>query len=165
MMALTTRGRYATRILICLARRRGERPATKHEIGRSEGISPNYVEQIMVRLRAARLVRSHRGRGGGFDLARDAARITLAQVLRAVEGPVAPAPCLVGPCPRAATCPARPVWRKTARAIERVLEQTTIAQMAQGKARAAKPAPPAPVRARSAGKRERPAPRPLPWRG
>lgn len=131
MMSLTTRGRYAARIMVRLARHNGSRPATKHLIGKAEDISPSYVEQIMVHLRTARLVRSHRGRKGGFSLTRDPEKITLAEVLRAVEGPVALAPCLYDTCKREPSCPTRPVWQKAAQAVENVFSETTIAQMVE----------------------------------
>ena len=130
-MALTTRGRYAARIMVYLARHDGSNPLTKHEIGRAEDISANYVEQIMLRLKAAHLVRSHRGRNGGFSLTRDPARLTLAEVLRSVEGPVCPVPCLYDACEREPSCPTRPVWKKAAEAVEEVFAATTIAQMAE----------------------------------
>ena len=130
-MSLTTKGRYAARIMVCLARRNESNPVTKYEIGKAEAISPNYVEQIMIRLKAAHLVRSHRGRSGGFSLARDPERLTLAEVLRAVEGPVCPAPCLYDTCEREQSCPTRPVWKKAAEAVEAVFAETTIAQMAK----------------------------------
>lgn len=130
MMPLTTKARYAARIMVCLARQDSPIPATKYEIGKAEAISPNYVEQIMIRLRAASLVRSHRGRKGGFSLTRDPGQITLAEVLRAVEGPVCLVPCLYDTCDREATCPTRPVWKKTAEAVEKILVGTTIARMA-----------------------------------
>lgn len=137
MMALSTKGRYAARIMVHLARQPRRHPVTKHAIGRSEGISANYVEQIMIPLRAANLVRSHRGRAGGFLLARPAEAITLAEVLRAVEGPFCPVPCLRRVCRRARGCPTRPVWQRAAEAVERVLAGTTLARMARQPARRA----------------------------
>ena len=130
-MALTTKGRYSARIMVYLARHNGAQPATKHAIGKAEDISPNYVEQIMIRLKSANLVRSHRGRNGGFSLVRDPERITLAEVLRAVEGPVCPVPCLYDTCEREPSCPTRPVWRKAAEALEEIFAETTIGQMAR----------------------------------
>lgn len=130
MMPITTKGRYAARIMVCLARHGAGHPATKHEIGEAEGISANYVEQLMIHLRSADLVRSHRGRKGGFSLAREPSTISLLEVLRAVEGPVSPVPCLHEVCDRAAACPTQPVWRRTAEAIEKVLSEITIGRMA-----------------------------------
>jgi len=131
VMSLTTKGRYAARIMVYLARNDAGGPLTKHEIGRSEGISPNYVEQIMIRLKARRLVRSHRGRNGGFSLTRDAGKITMADVLMAVEGPVTPVPCLYDTCERESFCPTRPVWKKVAEAVEKIFTKTTIAELAE----------------------------------
>lgn len=130
MMSLTTKGRYAARIMVYLARQDGASPTTKHEIGKAEDISAAYVEQIMIRLKVAHLVRSHRGRNGGFSLTRDPARISLADVLRSVEGPVCPVPCIYDTCERESACPTRPVWKKTAEALEAIFAETTIAQMA-----------------------------------
>jgi len=131
MMAVTTKGRYATRIMVYLAAHDGAKPSTKDSIGLNEGISPGYVEQIMIRLKAAKLVRSHRGRNGGFSLARMADSISMGDVLRAVEGPVSPVPCLHERCDRAGACPTRPVWQKVAEVVESILDGTTIGQMAR----------------------------------
>ena len=132
MMSISTKGRYAARILVCLARHANGACLNKHEIGESEAISENYVEQIMLRLKAAHLVRSYRGRKGGFALTRPAEKITFSDVLRAVEGPVSPVPCLyVETCEREATCPTRQVWKETAAAVEKIFTRTTIATMAK----------------------------------
>jgi len=130
MMALGTKGRYAARIMVYLARHDDSTPVTKNAIGKAEAISPDYVEQIMIRLKTAHLVRSHRGRNGGFSLTRSPASITLAEVLRSVEGPVCPAPCLYNSCERERSCPIRPVWKKAAEAVEGIFTEVTIGQMA-----------------------------------
>ena len=131
MLSLTTKGRYASRIMVYLANRDNSVPATKQEIGDHEGISPDYVEQIMMGLKVAQLVRSHRGRRGGFSLARSPESITLNEVLRAVEGPLAMAPCMQDECPRQAECPTYPVWSKAVAALEDVFENTRISDMAE----------------------------------
>lgn len=130
MMALTTKGRYAARIMVFLARHPGSQPVTKHDIGSSEGISPNYVEQIIIRLKAAGLVRSHRGRTGGFTLGRTADSINLAEILHAVEGPTAPAPCMTRPCNRAETCPTRPIWLRSAAVLDGLFSSTALSELA-----------------------------------
>lgn len=130
MMHLTTKGRYAARIMVYLARHDPDQSATKKAIGESEDISPDYVEQIMIRLKASALVRSHRGRHGGFSLTRNPDKITLAEVLHAVEGPVAPVPCLHERCERESSCPTRPVWKQAAKALNEIFAGTTIGQMA-----------------------------------
>ncbi|NCC52296.1 MAG: Rrf2 family transcriptional regulator [Spartobacteria bacterium] len=132
MMVLSTKGRYAARIMVYLAGRENARLASKFEISEAEGISPDYVEQIMLRLKAAGLVESHRGRAGGFSLARDPAKISLADVLNALEGPPCPAPCIQdASCPRAKHCPTRGTWLQAASLLDTLFSQTSIARMAQ----------------------------------
>ncbi len=126
MFSLTTKGRYASRIMVYLAGRDNSVPATKQEIGDHEGISSDYVEQIMMGLKVAQLVRSHRGRRGGFSLVRPASEVTMAEVLRAVEGPICPAPCMQESCLRMTDCPTYPVWVKAAAALEDVFQKTRI---------------------------------------
>ncbi len=130
MMTISTRGRYATRIMVLLAGE-PERPLTKFEIADAEDITAAYVQQLMLALKLAGLVRSHRGRVGGFSLARPAETITVADVLGAVEGEVLPAPCRsTGHCKRASTCPTRPLWEKAADLLDELFGRTTIADLA-----------------------------------
>ena len=84
MMSISTKGRYASRIVVFLASGPQGVPVNKHEIARAETISPAYVEQLMMALRVAGIVASHRGRAGGFSLARDHESISIADVLQAV---------------------------------------------------------------------------------
>lgn len=131
MMALGTKARYATRIMVYLARHGQGAPVSRHDIGEAEGISPDYVEQILVHLRTSQLVRSHRGRNGGFSLTRDPNDITLAEVLEAVEGPIIPAPCLADTCPREQICPTYDVWKEAAETVREFFARTTLGQMAR----------------------------------
>ncbi|MBT3296892.1 MAG: Rrf2 family transcriptional regulator [Verrucomicrobia bacterium] len=131
MMALSTKERYAARIMVYLAIRQGTGPVTKYQIAEAEALSADYIEQIMVRLKAAGLVLSHRGRKGGFTIARDPRVITLYNILTAVEGPIRPVPCIDTQCKREATCPTRPVWLKAATLLEDLFSRTTVAQMAE----------------------------------
>ncbi len=135
MFSITTKGRYATRIMVYLARFEGGRPATKFEIGRHEGISPNYVEQIITRLRAAGYVNSHRGRRGGFSLATDPAAVTVADIVRAVEGDPDAIPCLRQTCGREVTCPTSWVWRRASAAVEQTLAGITLSELVAEAAR------------------------------
>jgi Rrf2 family cysteine metabolism transcriptional repressor len=131
MMTISTRGRYATRIMVLLASE--VRPSlTKYQIAEAEAITPAYVQQLLMALRLAGLVASHRGRVGGFSLARAPETITVGDVLRAVEGDVMPAPCRgTGHCDRAATCPTRPVWERAAELLEELFGSKTIADLAE----------------------------------
>jgi Rrf2 family transcriptional regulator, cysteine metabolism repressor len=105
---------------------------TKSEIAEAEGISAGYVQQLMMSLRLSGLIESHRGREGGFSLSRPADDITVAEVLKAVEGDVMPAPCLAGAhCDRETDCPTRPVWEEAAEMLNDLFGRTTIAQLAE----------------------------------
>jgi Rrf2 family cysteine metabolism transcriptional repressor len=132
MMTISTRGRYATRMVVLLASQELGGSLTKTEIAGSEGISAGYVQQLMMSLRLAGIVDSHRGREGGFSLSRSADQITVADVLRAVEGDVMPAPCQGnGHCERAPDCPTRPVWEEATELLNELFSHTTIASLTQ----------------------------------
>ena len=135
MMAISTRGRYATRIMILLASQAELGSLTKFQIGQAEGISPAYVQQLLMSLRLAGLVQSHRGRDGGFSLARPAETINVLQVLQAVEGELMPAPCRrEGHCERMDACPTRPLWQKAAELLQGLFESTAISDLNGGAA-------------------------------
>lgn len=132
MLTLSTKTRYATRMLIRLAGNDQQgRCVSSREIGEAEDVSPDYVEQILAKLRSAGIVRSRRGPKGGFVLARDPADITVADVLRAMEGPLFIIACLAEGCPRSPLCVAQPLWRKANEALLAVLSDATIAQLAE----------------------------------
>ena len=103
---------------------------TKGQIAEVEGISAGYVQQLMMALRLAGVVDSHRGREGGFSLSRPPEKITIAEVLRAVEGDVMPAPCQAGSCcERWEDCPTRPVWEEAAGLLNGLFARITIASL------------------------------------
>jgi Rrf2 family protein len=131
-MTISTRGRYATRMVVLLAARPPGTSMTKTEIADAEGISAGYVQQLMMALRLAGLVESHRGREGGFSLSRPPAEVTIADVLKAVEGDVMPAPCQAGgSCERETDCPTRPVWDEAAALLNELFASKTIAALAE----------------------------------
>ena len=129
-MTISTRGRYATRIMALLAAET-ERPSlTKYQIADHEAISSAYVQQLLMSLRKAGLVNSHRGRLGGFSIARAPETITVGDILSAVEGDILPAPCRgTRHCERAADCPTRPIWDKAACLLEDLFSGITLADM------------------------------------
>ena len=137
MMTISTRGRYATRMVVLLAAREPGASMTKNEIADAEGISAGYVQQLMMALRLGNIVDSHRGREGGFSLSRPAEEITVADVLKALEGDVRPAPCHgVGHCVRAEDCPTRPIWEEAAGLLDDLFSKTTVASLAERQAAA-----------------------------
>jgi len=132
MLKLTTKQRYAARIMVFLAGAdHGDRPSRKKEIALAEDIPADYVEQICMKLKTGGLIRSHRGKQGGFSLACDPGRITVADVMEAVEGPTPLAPCLDDKCRRSSGCAMRPVWQQANDALQKVLRSVTVGQLAQ----------------------------------
>jgi Rrf2 family transcriptional regulator, cysteine metabolism repressor len=130
MMTISTRGRYATRMIVLLAAQEPGVSMTKSEIADAEGISAGYVQQLMMALRLAGIIESHRGREGGFSLSRPACDITIAEVLKAVEGDVMPAPCQgAAACDRWGDCPTRPVWDEAAGLLNELFARTTISSL------------------------------------
>jgi len=131
MMTISTKGRYSVRILMLMASRPQGHMFTKGEIAQAEGISPSYVQQLMMTLRAAGFVSSHRGRVGGFTLARDPIATTVADVLRATEGQTAVAPCLGGEkCERERGCTTRALWIRAGELLDDLFGGVTIAELA-----------------------------------
>lgn len=130
MMRMSTKGHHATRIMIFLANS-PDRPVTKAEIAEGENFSPGYLQQLMGTLAHAGLVRSYRGRSGGFALAQPAEEVTVQQVLHAAEGHFELAPCLDVECPRAEVCAAHLLWLQAAARVNDLFESTTIAALAR----------------------------------
>jgi Rrf2 family protein len=105
------------------------------EIARNEELTDAYVEQLLIKLKAAGLVQSVRGRSGGFVLACDPENTPLLTVLRAVEGDLCVTPCAqqdaVATCPRGTTCPTRALWAQAEAALCGVLGGATLATLAR----------------------------------
>ena len=111
---ISTRGRYALRVLVDLARNSSSGFVSMRDVARRQGISPKYLEQILPALKNAGLVLSAPGRSGGYRLARSPERYTVAEILTQVEGPLSPVACMepdAGACPRAENCPTLPMWQ------------------------------------------------------
>jgi Rrf2 family protein len=104
---------------------------TKYQIAEAEELSADYIEQIMVRLKASGLVISHRGRNGGFSIARDPKQISMADILMAVEGPIRPVPCIDSHCKREASCPTRSIWEHAVATLDDLFGRTTLAKLVE----------------------------------
>ena len=166
-MMFSTRSEYGVRVMIQLARRRGAGPVPLTGIAQAEALPLAYLEQLVSRLRKADLVSSTRGAHGGYELSRDPAEITMAEVVQALEGSLIPMQCfdeLGGTrvlCNHVEdgfeNCATKVLWTRVQGGIARALEQTTLAELAQFAEHG--PAGPqarsAPARRRSATKRTR----------
>ena len=133
-MKFSSRARYGLRAMIALAQGYQKGPISLAEIARSEDISLSYLEQLVTILRRAGLVGGTRGVHGGYQLTADPASITAGQVVRALEGPIAPAECVSegvesGYCWRETVCPSKPFWEQVRNSIARVLDTTTLADL------------------------------------
>ncbi len=133
-MRVSARADYAIRALLELTAA-GDAPVRADAIARAQGIPAKFLENLLVDLRRARLVVSQRGRDGGYRLARPAAKVTLADVIRAIDGPLAgvrdDAPEDVAYT--GASTSLREVWIALRASMRQVLEATTLADVASGK--------------------------------
>lgn len=130
-MLLSTKSRYGLRLMACLGRRYGDGLLGVEELAASEGISGNYIHLLLGTLRGCGLVRSLRGREGGYELARSPEKITLLEIVTALEGRHLLVECVKqsDTCERSASCCTRSVWCKVAAAIEEVLQNMTLQQL------------------------------------
>ncbi len=129
-MKLSTKGKYGVRAVFEIARHYGKGPITIKEIVERQGISISYLEQILYRLGKAGLIESVRGPAGGYLLARKPSDLTIGDIIRTLEGPIALSHCLEpgesGECYQADDCVARMVWTKVGAKIEEALDSITF---------------------------------------
>ncbi len=147
-MMFSTKAEYGVRVMVELARRADAgvgtepEPISLAEIAEHDGLPLAYLEHLVARLRKAGLVDSRRGSRGGYLLARPAKEITMAEVVEALEGSIAPIECISQAsdgsivCSResdpAHVCPTKLLWTKVRGAIVRTLRETTLADLTRG---------------------------------
>ena len=136
MRQLSKRTQYCLRALYALARKHGEGPVLVMQLAEDEAIPKRFLEQILLSLKRSGLVHSKKGKGGGYYLAHAPDQITLANVIRLVEGPLAPLPCAsetrfrqCEECADVETCGTAIVMRQVRDAIAQILEETTLARV------------------------------------
>lgn len=128
-MLISTRGRYALRVMIDLAEHPSEGYIPLKEIARRQEISEKYLEAIIKILVKARLLSGVRGKRGGYKLTRAPGQYTVGSILRLTEDSLAPVSCLeetAAPCARAACCRTLPLWQGLNRAISEYLDGVTL---------------------------------------
>ncbi|MCD6472826.1 RrF2 family transcriptional regulator [Candidatus Aerophobetes bacterium] len=127
-MKLSTKGRYGTRAMIDLALHYGQGPILLKDIAKRQKISDKYLEHMITSLRIAGLINSIRGAHGGYILAKPPAQIKLSQVIKALEGSIAPVECVDDPktCSQANLCITRGIWTEIKRAMDRILESVSL---------------------------------------
>lgn len=134
-MKLSTKGRYGVTAMYDLAMHCQQGPVPLKSIALRQEISEHYLEKLMGQLRAAGLVNSTRGSQGGYVLARPAEKITVGDIIRVMEGPIAPVNCLLSEqanntyCDKACSCITRGIWEKVATSISTVLDSISLADL------------------------------------
>lgn len=130
-MALSQKTQYALRAVFELAVHHGEGPIRIADIAEAQAIPVRFLEVILHQLKRAGFVNSKRGNVGGYFLARDPAELSVGEVLRFVQGPVAPVECLSGgeaaeKCELHGRCAFMPLWQKVDAAIRGIYDTTTF---------------------------------------
>lgn len=135
MMELTRKGEYAIRGIVFLAKQPVGKVILVSEVAEATGVSQTFLAKIFQSFAKLGLVNSFRGTGGGFLLGRPAAKITLRQVVEAVEGPITPNRCLSidDSCNREAECTVHPIWRKIQGEVAAILDSVTLEDLAKEK--------------------------------
>lgn len=131
---ISTRGRYAVRVMIDLAEHDTGGFVPMKEVAARQGISLKYIERIMPLLTRAKLVQGVAGKGGGYRLCRPAESYRLGEILRASEGDMAPVSCLecgAEPCERALSCRTLPVWREYYRLTNEYFDSVSLSALLQ----------------------------------
>ncbi len=131
-MRISTKGRYALRMLLDLAEHRHEGFTALRDVADRQGISQRYLEQILPLLGPGRLLHTQRGAQGGYHLARDPAEVRVGDVLRMTEGDLCPVSCLAletGECARIDVCATLPVWQGLEKVITDYLDGITLADV------------------------------------
>ena len=131
-MLISTKGRYALRVMIDLAEHRSGEFISLKEIAQRQEISEKYLESIIRMLVKAKAVESLRGKGGGYRLTKKPEQYTVGEILRLTEGSLAPVACLDGDCKgcsRSDECPTLDVWKNLDKLINDYLDGVTLDQI------------------------------------
>ena len=141
-MMFSTKAEYGVRVMAHLAAHEGGGPISLAQIAEAEGLPLAYLEHLAARLRRAELVDSRRGAQGGYTLSRSATDITMAEVVRALEGEIAPIECITASAdgevscvrdgePGHEPCPTKLLWTRVQGSIVRTLTDMTLADLAR----------------------------------
>ena len=135
IVKISTKGRYGVAAMYDLAMNYGQGPISLKSIAQRQKISENYLEQLMSTLRKAGYVKSIRGAQGGYTLSKTPAQISVGDIIRVMEGPIALVDCLLAHsndldcCERADICVTRDVWAKVCDSISAVVDSISLADL------------------------------------
>ena len=136
-MMISTKGRYALRVMIDLAEHQTDGYIPLKEIAQRQDISEKYLESILKSLVQKKFLTGLRGKGGGYRLTRPPEQYTVGSILRLTEGTLAPVACLeegAESCGRCDICDTLEIWQDLQNAINQVVDNATIADLVKGKA-------------------------------
>lgn len=131
-LILSTKGRYGLKMMYELALKYGSGTMSLKEIAQKQQLSETYLEQLIAHVRKAGLVNSIRGAQGGYELSRKPEEITVGEIIRTLEGPLAPSECVLEDepeCTRAEYCVTRLIWEKIMDSINNVIDSITLQDM------------------------------------
>ena len=150
---LTRKAKYGLRAMLELAREHGRGPILIGHVAEHEGIPKKFLESILLDLKRRGLVQSRKGPGGGYQLGRAPERISVGEVIRALDGPLALVSCVsqtaYAPCEECVTerdCAVRRLFQKVRDQTARILDGTTLASATRGRRRGARHVNPQPAR-------------------
>ena len=132
-MKLSTRSRYGTRAMLDIALHSEGGPTMLKDIADRQSVSPKYLDHILAALRKAGLIKNIRGKGGGYVLTRPASNITVNDIIKVVEGSIAPVECIDNPafCTKTNTCAVIDLWKQLKESMEDVLNSTTLENLVE----------------------------------
>lgn len=133
-MKVSTKGRYALRLMVDVALHSGGEFVTLREVSKRQNISVKYLEQIVAQLTRAGMLKSNRGPQGGYKLTKEASEYTAGDILRVTEGSLAPVSCIENcgaDCDMYGICPTVDFWKQVYDAILNVVDNTTLEDLAE----------------------------------
>ena len=132
-MRLSTKGEYASRAMLELSLKYDKGPQHIHRISKAQNIPERFLEQILLLLKRAGYLKSKKGHQGGYYLAKPPSEINVAEVIRVLEGPLAPIDSVSvmahEPCPMEETCGLRWLWKEVRDSVAEIMERTTFADL------------------------------------
>ena len=132
-MKISTKGRYGLRFMVELAINNGKKPVLLKIVSENQNISLKYLEQIAILLRNAGLIKAFRGQKGGYILTKPPDKITISEIIKALEGEIAIVDCVKFPdtCNRIDNCPTIKLWKKINNKITTLLEAITLKELTE----------------------------------
>lgn len=131
-MLVSTRGRYALRVMVDLAQHQDQGLTPMKDVAQRQQISLKYLEKILPVLSKHHYISGIQGKGGGYQLTRAPEEYRVGEILRLTEGDLAPVSCLetgAPPCQQRESCPTRPLWCELGRRVNEYLDSVTLADL------------------------------------